>query len=59
MKSNQPLKEFMEAKRDRSAWLKGPAFPCEVTAPNVARPFVDARPVYPSANSDVVPAPVG
>src|ERR1017187_2862137 len=39
MKSNQLLKEFMEAKCDRSAWLKGPAFPCEVIPPNVARPW--------------------
>ena len=39
MRSSQLLKEFMETKRDRSAWLKGPAFPCEVTAPNVARPW--------------------
>jgi adenylate kinase len=39
MKSNQLLKEFMEAKRDRSAWLKGPAFPCEELPPNVARPW--------------------
>jgi len=29
----------MEAKRDRSAWLKGPAFPCEELPPNVARPW--------------------
>jgi adenylate kinase len=26
----------METKRDRSAWLKGPAFPCEVIPPNAA-----------------------
>jgi adenylate kinase len=39
MKSNQPLKEFMEAKHDRSAWLKGPAFPCEVIPPSTARPW--------------------
>ncbi|MGO9244807.1 MAG: adenylate kinase family protein [Verrucomicrobiia bacterium] len=25
--------------RDRSAWLKGPAFPCEAIPPNVARPW--------------------
>jgi len=29
----------MEAKRDRSAWLKGPAFQCEVMPPNVAHPW--------------------
>jgi adenylate kinase len=39
MRSNQPLKEFIETKCDRSAWLKGPAFPCEVVPPNVARPW--------------------
>lgn len=37
MRSSQPLKEFMETKCDRSAWLKGPSFPCEVIPPNVAR----------------------
>src|ERR1017187_9020365 len=37
MKSNQLLKEFMETKCDRSAWLKGPASPCEVIPLNVAR----------------------
>jgi adenylate kinase len=29
----------METKCDRSAWLKGPAFPCEVLPANVARPW--------------------
>jgi adenylate kinase len=39
MQLNQPLKEFMETNRDRSAWLKGPAFPCEVVPTNVTRPW--------------------
>ena len=39
MKTNQPLKDFMETNNDRSAWLKGPAFPCEVTPANVTRPW--------------------
>jgi len=39
MRSSPPLKEFMETKCDRSAWLKGPAFPCEVIPPNAARPW--------------------
>lgn len=29
----------METKRDRSAWLKGPAFPCEDKRSNVTRPW--------------------
>jgi len=29
----------METKSDRSAWLKGPAFPCDVVPPNAARPW--------------------
>jgi adenylate kinase len=29
----------METKCNRSAWLKGPAFPCEVIPPNVTRPW--------------------
>ncbi len=29
----------MQTKSDRSAWLKGPAFPCEVTPSNVTRPW--------------------
>src|SRR5271157_3062368 len=33
----RPLKEFMETKSDRSAWLKGPAFPCELTPLNTGR----------------------
>ena len=29
----------MQTKRDRSAWLKGPAFACTVTPPNVTHPW--------------------
>ncbi|MGD1018088.1 MAG: nucleoside monophosphate kinase [Verrucomicrobiia bacterium] len=29
----------MQTKSDRSAWLKGPAFPCEVVPANVTRPW--------------------
>jgi adenylate kinase len=38
-KIESQLKESMETNRDRSAWLKGPAFPCEVVPTNVARPW--------------------
>ena len=39
MKSSRLVKEFMQTKSNRSAWLKGPASPCEVTPSNVTRPW--------------------
>jgi adenylate kinase len=33
------MKEFMQTNHDRSAWLKGPAFPCETIPQNVTRPW--------------------
>src|ERR1039457_3972163 len=32
-------KKLTQTNRDRSAWLKGPAFPCEAVPSNVTRPW--------------------